>query len=392
MKKHILLISIFLVFGLFVAGCVGVPMTEKPIAIPTGPTPEPPTSIPVFTATLTPAVLPTTKPLSASVPLPSQIAVPTPQPTQSAIPEPVDLKGHLAYYSPRFGGVVIRNLESGKKPEERITDDWSSDPAWSPDGKKLAFVKGSNPDEGYNLYIMDVTSKKVVTVTSGNHVWDSPSWSPDGERIVFRALSLVSKDPSSEGRGYGPSQIMFVNADGSGLDFLIDPYPSFKNLPFSEIDTENPCWSTDGEYILFAAQVGVVSKGEDGKFYGLDREHIFKVSLDLTEIRDLTPMDLGSSGGPSPYYWFPACSPKGKKFAFVANFFEEDPFNLYVDSLTGADKVQVTREMMVFNPAWSPDGKYLAFSSEGNIYVVKADGSMKEPLLIDEGDSPSWGP
>jgi Tol biopolymer transport system component len=280
---------------------------------------------------------------------------------------------------------VIKDLESGADPTGRITEDWSYDPAWSPDGTKLAFIQG-NDDVGYNIYAIEISSGEIVTVTSGTgYVRDSPSWSPDGERLAFREMPL-------EHLGLLPwqtlSSIRIVNADGSGLTDLVAVYP-VPHLPFNEYHAQSPSWSPDGNHVMFSALTTVVSGGQGVFVY-----HIFRLRLDLSEVKDLTPMDLGRVGGPSLTYLTPAWSPEGTRFAYVLvqshpDFHTSDV--VVADSNTGETVSSLTWMMSARDPVWSPDGEYVAFCMEGAIHVIRADASPEEePLFIDEGYSPNW--
>lgn len=73
--------------------------------------------------------------------------------------------------------------------------DRNSDPAFSFDGKRIAFVKRKKGS--YHIFVMDADGKNQVKVTdypAGN--WD-PAWSPDGEKIVFASDRQIIKAPSS---------------------------------------------------------------------------------------------------------------------------------------------------------------------------------------------------
>lgn len=98
----------------------------------------------------------------------------------------------------RLGGSLAERLTGKADGEE---------PAWSPDGEKVAFMS-ANDDE--DIYVMDADGSNRTRLTDdvpGNDHWP-PTWSPDGARIAF-----TSDGP----RG---SWIYAMNADGSGLTKL----------------------------------------------------------------------------------------------------------------------------------------------------------------------------
>jgi len=128
-----------------------------------------------------------------------------------------------------------------------------SDPAWSPDGQKIAFHAdafiGTGADGGYGqLYTMNPDGSEVTQLTFHNHLQDPdpiypqyPSWSPDGSRIAFDAEDSPA-DPGST----DAEQIWVVNADGSGKTRLTDNQaPTFYDLA---------AWSPDGQRIAFQCQ------------------------------------------------------------------------------------------------------------------------------------------
>ena len=89
----------------------------------------------------------------------------------------------------------------------RLTPQDSSDsyqPAWSPDGTKIAF--GSNRDGNGEIYVMDVNGANVVRLTTHSAEDGQPAWSPDGSKIAF----VTARD--------GNAEIYLMNAtDGSEL-------------------------------------------------------------------------------------------------------------------------------------------------------------------------------
>jgi dipeptidyl aminopeptidase/acylaminoacyl peptidase len=102
-------------------------------------------------------------------------------------------------------GSGLRALMETRRPE--------SQPAWSPDGTKIAFVRTATgvegyPDEGAEVYVLDLASGREVNVS--NHEADDtgPVWSPDGQWLAFTS----DRDDDEE--------VYAVRADGSGLTRL----------------------------------------------------------------------------------------------------------------------------------------------------------------------------
>ena len=83
-------------------------------------------------------------------------------------------------------------------------DDWDWVPAWSPNGKQIAFV--SDRDGDYEIFVMNADGTGVTQLTY-NDDWDeSPAWSPNGKQIAF-----------GSDRYGGLFEIFVMNADGSNV-------------------------------------------------------------------------------------------------------------------------------------------------------------------------------
>ena len=67
----------------------------------------------------------------------------------------------------------------------RLTDSEATDadPAWSPDGRRIAFA--SDRDGGSNIYVMNADGSGVARLTDSSAGDYGPAWSPDGRRIAF---------------------------------------------------------------------------------------------------------------------------------------------------------------------------------------------------------------
>jgi Tol biopolymer transport system component len=223
----------------------------------------------------------------------------------------------LAFESIRDGNWEIYVMNSDGSAPTRLTNNSAKDlePAWSPDGKKIAFVstRGSRYNNGYAIYVMDVTGSGVIRLTSQSQCnlftkcgAAGPAWSPGGRRIVFVPLS-------------GVHSLEIMNADGSG----VTPVPN------TGPDEGGPAWGSSGK-IAFVASDGIFVINPDGS--GRTR---------------LTRTEGWGDGSPS---W----SLDGTKIAFTSNRTGQE--QIYVMNANGSSVTRVSRDSTVrdFEPAWGP--------------------------------------
>src|SRR5262249_8656504 len=120
-------------------------------------------------------------------------------------------------------------MEIGKKPV-RITNDsfYEVDPAWSPDGRFLAYSSDKAGTE--DLYIRDMTTGTERRLTPTNNADVSAAWSPDGTKIAFQTQNF-------------DTQIIDVN---TGAIRVVVP---------ALFAPGKPSWSADGNYLILAARM-----------------------------------------------------------------------------------------------------------------------------------------
>jgi len=119
-----------------------------------------------------------------------------------------------------------------------------TDPAWSPDGTRLAFVRGKH------IFVASADGSNATQITDGPAADQTPSWSPDGKDIVF--CSAHGEDELVQ------ANLFVVHADGTGMVQLTE----------GDRISCHPTWSRDG-YIYFHANQG-------GRF------HIWRARVKIT--------------------------------------------------------------------------------------------------------------
>jgi Tol biopolymer transport system component len=108
-------------------------------------------------------------------------------------------------------------------------------PAFSPDGRTIAYMSNVSSDPGtYGIWTVSVSGGKATRLTPTTVSALHPSWSPDGSRIVYTS-GLV---------GSGKFDLYIMNADGSNPQLLRQCTDW----------CENPVWSPDGSKIFYLEQ------------------------------------------------------------------------------------------------------------------------------------------
>ena len=224
----------------------------------------------------------------------------------------------------------------------------AANPAWSPDGERIAFDTDRDGDR--DIYVTDIDGSVGRNLTKQSKRDDRrPSWSPDGSMIVFDS----------------DNDIFIVDADGAEISQVTDSDRNFA-----------PTWSPDGTKIAFASD-------RDGDW------DIFVMDTDGTNIRRFTDSTADDIT--------PAWSPDGTEIAFASE--RDGDWDIFIINADGSDVVSVvdSPDEDTF-PTWSPDGSRIAFTSDRDgdqdIFTVSADGSgtvrMTDTLSVDT--LPVWSP
>ncbi len=142
--------------------------------------------------------------------------------------------------------VALFDLSTGREKWLPVTGKTNLDPAFSPDGTKIAYA-ALFASYAY-LYTYDFGSGEVLRLTRGVVV-NQPAWSPDGKHIIFEGVP--------KGVERTPIQIMMVSSDGSGEH----PITAYRTG-----HSRDPAFAPDGEHFAFRRDddiyIGVIGEGE----------------------------------------------------------------------------------------------------------------------------------
>jgi WD40-like Beta Propeller Repeat len=252
------------------------------------------------------------------------------------------------------------------------------------------------------------------TCPAGERCFDSaPAWSRSGKWLAF--ISRWETDPNEM-----PNRIALVRSDGSRLH----------RLPGLTVGHGAPAWSPDGGWLSFGAGLGIYTVRTDGTGFRLILQDAQTWSA--WSINGRIAFMANTPGATSPYTgiryqfaqiysawpdgsarrqitrdpWYssesPDWSPHATKLAYHS--YPGELNNIYVIGADGRGRRQVTYRGGS-EAAWSPDGKYIAFIRNYDLYVVRSNGrGLRRVVDAPDQDpndpnrkwtelsSPSWQP
>jgi dipeptidyl aminopeptidase/acylaminoacyl peptidase len=230
-------------------------------------------------------------------------------------------KGTTQIYVVPLGGGEMRQLTNDEHA--------STSPRWSPDGEKLAFISARDGED--QIWTIDVSSGALKKITSTSTGAGDPIWSPDGRWLAFTS----------------------------------DIYPECDNDACNKKRAEEKAQSKVKAHVAERLLYRHWKSWKDGT-----RSHVFVVSSQGGEARDLTPGDYDappfSLGGPTDY----AFSPDSKELAFASNHDKVEATStngdVWIVSVRGGAAKNVTAANHGYDgsPRFSPDGRYIAYRSQ----------------------------
>ncbi|MEW5829024.1 MAG: protein kinase [Chloroflexota bacterium] len=337
-----------------------------------------PTPLPVAQASLTPTeaeftATPTNPPLPTETPLPTATPSPTLTPTPTITPMGGGY-GQFAFASARTGVTAIYlNSVDGSSPPELIVSmpEGACQPAWSPDGERLVFVSpctlAQDPYAIYpnsTLYTVNVEGTNVEQLLPEAGGDFEPAWSPDGERIAFTSIrsgheeiyiynlkdnSLTRLTETRPGEGarypawsplgnqlvysmkrFGTYQVWVMTDLGTAQQQIVRSGVAYHNIM--------PAWTRDSEVVVFSQR----------KVEGVSRPWLMAIPY--------ADREEGLAGT----YWerdMPITdiefSPDGLWIILEGQ--EDGNYDIFLMPAGGGDRIRLTRDPMIdMDPAWRP--------------------------------------
>src|SRR3989440_4654975 len=257
----------------------------------------------------------------------------------------------------------------------------SSNPAWSPDGKWIAFLSDrpgqikDTPEGKKQLYIISADGGEAQQITKTESDVNAFDWAPDSRRIAFSMLDPEPKTLKDRKEKYGEYSVVHTDYQMAHLWIIDLPDNSVNAAPEAKRLTEGDAfsvgsfaWSPDGTRIAFSAQ-------KDSDLISSFSEDIY-----VLKIADKSVKKIVDAPGPDSN---PKWSPDGKKIVFEtaagAKFFYYANVKIAVVPAEGGTP-QILTEAFDEDPGligWGPDGIYFAAEQKTYAHLFRLNPATK---------------
>ena len=242
----------------------------------------------------------------------------------------------------------------------------SMSPAWTPDGKRLAFI--SDRTDKRQIYLISLAGGEAEVLTSGDEGVGGFSWSPNGQQIAYTSPDPKPDALKDRDKKYGEFEIVDQDYTMNHLWVIDLATKKSRRLTQGAFTVGSFAWSPDGSEIAFDHRIN--SDPANG-----GTADISVVSVGDARIRPLVTQDGPDSN--------PEWSPDGKRIAFGTAM--ANPSYFYTNSViaiiaASGGPIDVLTKAFDESPdliEWKADGIYFSASAKTWSYLYRADPATK---------------
>jgi Tol biopolymer transport system component len=308
-------------------------------------------------------------------PSPTNAADVVDTPTITLSPTPTPLGGgssQIAFNSKRSGTMQIWVIDASGKNLRQLTNmrDGACQPAWSPDGARLAFISPCSVKreiyEGSSIYLANADGSGVAPLPASPEGDFDPTWSPDGLKLAFTSLrtgrasiftinlQTLNVQEISQSRyadlqpSWSPNsrQIAFVRKIVFGQIWIMDEEGNNQKMfsPGGEVNNFVPTWTRDGQAIYYSQIIGGSKvPGLVGMRYE-DRDNPREFRVPASQEVNIGP--VGSVTISPDSFWLA-----------YEGWPDGTNHDIYIMTANGANITRLTTDpAFEFGPTWRPDG------------------------------------
>lgn len=270
------------------------------------------------------------------------------------------LTGEMGAFNSRIAYVTTHKTAKGKQYRLQVSDfdgfnakiitqgeEPILSPAWSPDGRRLAYVSLEN--KRMAIYVHDIYSNLRDQISAHQGLNSSPAWSPDGTKLAM----TLSKDGNAE---------IYV------LDLTTKSLQRLTNDP--AIDTE-PAWSPDGKVIIFTSDRG-------------GKPQIYQIPSKGGTAQRLTFQGVYNARA--------SFSPNGQRLVLING----DGGGSYRIAILENGQIRHLSDAAIDkSPSFAPNGSMVMYATQRSLAVVSLDGRVRQKISVEAGAEvreSAWSP